>query len=126
VRISNIGSHTTVDEEEDRSTEEEEEARTTIDDEFTTTTTTTTGEAEEEEEEVRSTIDDGLYTTAAIYGTLSEEGDNFDVNDEENDDFDFLQGPTLHDDDNYWLLQQQAEEMNAQSEDGDYPTAANW
>jgi len=57
VRISNIGSHTTVDEEEDRSTEEEEEARTTIDDEFTTTTTTTTGEAAEEEE-VRTTIDD--------------------------------------------------------------------
>ena len=41
-----------------------------------------------------------------------------DITDEENDDFDPLCGPTLHQDDNH-------EEMHAQSEVGDYPTAAN-
>ena len=49
-----------------------------------------------------------------------------DITDEENDDFDPLRGPTLHQDDNYWMSQQQHEEMHAQSEVGDYPTAANW
>ena len=71
-------------------------------------------------------------TTTKLSEPISMTIDSFDptfltdVNDGENDDFDFLQGPTHYDDDNYWMSQQQQEEMHARSEVGDYPTAANW
>ena len=51
--------------------------------------------------------------------------DNTNATDEENDDFDFLQGQTKDQDDNYWISQQQVEEVTSRV-GGDYPDATNW
>ena len=50
--------------------------------------------------------------------------DNTNITDKEYDDFDFLQGQTHNNDDNYWISQQQFEQVA--SEVGEYPRPSNW